>query len=85
MRAPPMKQPTAAPAMAPAFDGGVPLVELEFVGELDCWGAEVCVFVGGLVIGVVMDSLEMAVMVVMDSLEVVVVVGTGSPTKGISV
>jgi hypothetical protein len=82
MRAPPMKQPTAAPAIAPAFDGVVPRVELEVVGELEfagepefvgglgCWD----VFVEGLMGGVEVDSLE-----------VVVAVGTGSSTRGIIV
>jgi hypothetical protein len=86
MRAPPMKQPTAAPAIAPAFDGVVPRVELEVVGELEfagepefvgglgCWDVEVCVFVEGLVGGIEVDSLE-----------VVVVVTTGSSTRGIIV
>jgi hypothetical protein len=84
MRAPPMKQPTAAPAIAPAFDGVVPPVELEFVDELEfvgepefvgglgCWDVKVCVFVEGLMGGVEVDSLE-----------VVVVVTTGSSTRAI--
>jgi hypothetical protein len=52
MRAPPMKQPTAAPAIGTAFDEAVLPVELEGVGG-GCWFAEVC-----LVREVVADSLE---------------------------
>ena len=47
MRAPPMRQPTAAPAIAPTFDGpGVALAteleDVEDVGEVACGGVEVC-------------------------------------------
>jgi len=41
MRAPPMKQPTAVPAIAPVFDCG-PGVVVEDAGEAGCEGAEVC-------------------------------------------
>jgi hypothetical protein len=63
MRAPPTKQPTAAPAITPVFDGpgmgdGVaPPVELGCVDELDCWDAEACVFVE------VLDALVVAELV----------------------
>jgi hypothetical protein len=52
MRAPPMRQPTAVPAIAPVFDCGpgvvvevapdVELENVEDVGEAGCEGAEVC-------------------------------------------
>jgi hypothetical protein len=49
MRAPPMKPPTAAPAIGPAFDGVVPPVELGLVDEQEYWDVKVCVFVEELV------------------------------------
>src|ERR1700733_5676856 len=49
MRAPPMKQPTAAPAIGPAFGGVVPPVELGIVDEQEYWDVKVCVFVEELV------------------------------------